>query len=69
MAKTSLKYIVPSPPNPTKFHLRSPRGANLATRVWPLAEISNPDVKLVALCLLVHGGGWHSGYFHNLAHT
>lgn len=57
------QYKVPSPPEPTTFHLRSPRGAHLATRVW--APKIMDDV--VALCLLVHGGGWHSGYFHNVA--
>lgn len=56
----SLKYSIPSPPIPTKFPLKSPRGANLATRVWPAKDP-------VALCLFVHGGGWHSGYFQDLA--
>jgi acetyl esterase/lipase len=56
----SLKYSIPSPPIPTKFPLKSPRGANLATRIWP---VKDP----LALCLFVHGGGWHSGYFQDLA--
>lgn len=60
---SSLKYQVPSPPIPTKFPLKSPRGANLATRVWPVKN--NKSAK--ALCLLVHGAGGHSGYFDSLA--
>ena len=60
---SSLKYQVPSPPIPTKFPLKSPRGANLATRVWPARN--NNSAK--ALCLLVHGAGTHSGYFDSLA--
>lgn len=59
----SLKYQVPAPPIPTKYPLKSPRGATLATRVWPINSSKNPK----ALCLLVHGGGWHSGYFDDLA--
>ena len=57
---SGLKYEVPRPPKPTKFPLKSPRGASLATRVWPS---KNPK----ALCLMIHGGGWHSGYFNQLA--
>jgi len=57
---TPLKYPVPEPPTPTKFELASPRGAKLATRVW---AVNRPK----ALVLIVHGGGWHSGYFTNLA--
>lgn len=56
---SSLKYSIPKPPVPTKYPLKSPRGANLATRVWPVK-------KPKALCLIVHGGGWHSGYFDGL---
>ncbi|MEM8545492.1 MAG: alpha/beta fold hydrolase [Cyanobacteria bacterium P01_H01_bin.119] len=44
--------------------LYSPRGAKLATRIWknnPKGE--NPR----AVCLMVPGGGWHSGYFEPLA--
>jgi alpha-beta hydrolase superfamily lysophospholipase len=59
-AAIPLVYPVASPPEPTRFSLRSPRGANLATRVWP---VKGPR----ALCLIVHGGGWHSGYFEGLA--
>ena len=59
-----LRYDVPSPPSPTKFSLYSPRGSRLATRVWS-PVIDSDDI--VALCLLVHGGGWHSGYFQDLA--
>jgi alpha-beta hydrolase superfamily lysophospholipase len=59
-----LKFPIPGPPAPTKFQLLSPRGAKLATRVWPTPY----DNRLPsALCLLVHGGGWHSGYFGGLA--
>jgi alpha-beta hydrolase superfamily lysophospholipase len=59
-----LSYDVPSAPSPTKFPLYSPRGSHLAARVWsPLIDTEN----IVALCLLVHGGGWHSGYFQDLA--
>ena len=57
---TSLRFPVPLPPGPSKFPLQSPRGAKLATRVWP---VNRPK----ALCLFVHGGGWHSGYFQELA--
>lgn len=56
---TPLKYRIPAPPTPTKFPLKSPRGASLVTRVWPVK-------KPKALCLIVHGGGWHSGYFGDL---
>ena len=59
----SLKYPIPSPPTPTSYPLKSPRGAKLATRVWSTPTLQNPK----ALCLLVHGGGWHSGYFEKLA--
>lgn len=64
MSDTSrpLVYPVATAPHPTKFDLKSPRGAHLATRVWP---VKNPK----ALCLIVHGGGWHSGYFEGLAKT
>lgn len=55
-----MSYQIPPPPTATSFPLRSPRGARLATRVWPC---SNPK----ALLLLVHGGGWHSGYFAEFA--
>jgi alpha-beta hydrolase superfamily lysophospholipase len=57
---SSLKYSIPAPLVPTKFSLKSPRGASLTTWVWPVKE---PQ----ALCLIVHGGGWHSGYFDDLA--
>jgi acylglycerol lipase len=51
---------IPLPPFATAFSLRSPRGARLATRVWPC---TSPK----ALLLFVHGSGWHSGYFRDLA--
>lgn len=57
-----LTYPVATPPTPTKFALTSPRGAKLATRVW-----STTKEPTTALCLIVHGGGWHSGYFEGLA--
>lgn len=57
----STMYKVPDPPTPTQYELRSPRGAKLATRVWPVKG------KPKALLLLVHGGGFHSGYFAQLA--
>ncbi len=54
-------YKIPDPPTPTQFQLESPRGAKLATRVWPCQK------KPRALVLLVHGYGMHSGYFEELA--
>lgn len=54
-------YKIPDPPLPTQFKLHSPRGAQLATRVWSC------NSKPRALVLLVHGYGWHSGYFDELA--
>jgi alpha-beta hydrolase superfamily lysophospholipase len=56
-------YEVPGPPPATQFPLQSPRGAKLAARAWP-----NPSqTKPVALALLVHGYGDHSGYYGELA--
>lgn len=55
------EYAVPPRPPPTNFPLSSPRGASLAKRVW--APAGPPR----ALLLIVHGGGWHSGYFAQLA--
>ncbi|MGD1859076.1 MAG: alpha/beta fold hydrolase [Leptolyngbyaceae cyanobacterium] len=43
--------------------LYSPRGAKLATRVWNNVKGDRPR----AVCLMVPGGGWHSGYFEPLA--
>lgn len=63
MSTANLKYSIPAKPIPTNFGLKSPRGANLATRVWPTRNKNPPR----ALCLIVHGGGWHSGYFEDLA--
>lgn len=57
----TLKYPIASPPTPTTYSLTSPRGAKLATRLWPAKK------KTKALCLIVHGGGWHSGYFEGIA--
>lgn len=64
-----LKYPVALPPTPTKYNLRSPRGAKLATRFWPVDHKNQPGTSQGALCLIVHGGGTHSGYFEGLAHV
>ena len=57
----NLVHPIPLPPlPPTGKVLFSPRGARLATRLWPC-----PNPK--ALLLFVHGGGWHSGYFEEIA--
>jgi alpha-beta hydrolase superfamily lysophospholipase len=56
-------YDVPDPPLATQFQLRSPRGAKLAARAWPCPSKTKP----VALALLVHGYGDHSGYYGELA--
>jgi alpha-beta hydrolase superfamily lysophospholipase len=72
------KYPVATSPPPTKYKLQSPRGPILATRIWfPTATITKPSSSQLsskpqtkpptALVLLVHGGGWHSGYFEELA--
>ena len=55
-------YAIPEPPSPTKYKLVSPRGAHLATRIWKPSSS-----KPTCLILLVHGGGWHSGYFDAFA--
>ncbi|MEO1131436.1 MAG: alpha/beta fold hydrolase [Cyanobacteria bacterium J06639_1] len=61
---TLQKPAVPRPPEAAATPLYSPRGAKLATRVWN----SIPDGKSPrAVCLMVPGGGWHSGYFEPLA--
>jgi alpha-beta hydrolase superfamily lysophospholipase len=56
-------YEVSGPPFTTQFQLRSPRGAKLAARAWPCPSKTKP----VALVLLVHGYGDHSGYYGELA--
>ncbi|MGD1908823.1 MAG: alpha/beta fold hydrolase [Leptolyngbyaceae cyanobacterium] len=56
------KPAVPRPPEPAVDSLYSPRGAKLATRVWKNSAGSPHGV-----CLMVPGGGWHSGYFEPLA--
>ena len=56
------KPAVPQPPEPAVNPLYSPRGAKLATRVWR-NSVESPR----AVCLMVPGGGWHSGYFEPLA--
>eukprot|EP00540_Astrosyne_radiata_P020474 CAMPEP_0116866068 /NCGR_PEP_ID=MMETSP0418-20121206/25815_1 /TAXON_ID=1158023 /ORGANISM="Astrosyne radiata, Strain 13vi08-1A" /LENGTH=338 /DNA_ID=CAMNT_0004501645 /DNA_START=82 /DNA_END=1098 /DNA_ORIENTATION=+ len=61
-------HPIPPPPSPTKYKLTSPRGAQLATRLWtPPSSSSTGKKKAKALLLIVHGGGWHSGYFDGLA--
>ncbi|MEO0987152.1 MAG: alpha/beta fold hydrolase [Cyanobacteria bacterium J06639_14] len=55
------KPAVPRPPEPAVNPLYSPRGAKLATRIWR----NNTEPR--AVCLMVPGGGWHSGYFEPLA--
>lgn len=58
------KPAVPRPPEPAADPLYSPRGAKLATRIWRNnASGGSPR----AVCLMVPGGGWHSGYFEPLA--
>lgn len=70
---SSLPFVhkIPDPPVPTAYKLESPRGAKLATRVWaPPSSTSTPSTASPprALLLLIHGYGWHSGYFDELAH-
>ena len=55
---------IPRPPKPAADPLYSPRGAKLATRVWK-NNIKDGDLR--AICLIVPGGGWHSGYYEPLA--
>ncbi|MEO0770152.1 MAG: alpha/beta fold hydrolase [Cyanobacteria bacterium J06649_4] len=63
--RPSLKQpAVPPPPEPAADPLYSPRGAKLATRVW---TNNIKDESPRAICLMVPGGGWHSGYFEPLA--
>jgi alpha-beta hydrolase superfamily lysophospholipase len=63
---TTSIYKIPDPPPPSQFKLLSPRGAQLATRVWS-CNSNNNTKKPRALVLLVHGYGFHSGYFDELA--
>jgi alpha-beta hydrolase superfamily lysophospholipase len=65
----SMPFTVPSPPVPAASPLVSPRGAKLATRVWsPAYSVGHDNYdNIQAVCLLVHGGGFHSGYFEGLA--
>lgn len=62
-----LKYPVATAPTPTKNKLQSPRGAALATRFWSSSSSSSSSKLPQALVLIVHGAGWHSGYFEELA--
>lgn len=66
---TVMPFLVPAaPPAPLAPPLFSPRGARLATRVWtPATAAAAPGAAVRAVCLLVHGLGWHSGYFEGLA--
>ncbi|MEM6520541.1 MAG: alpha/beta fold hydrolase [Cyanobacteria bacterium P01_C01_bin.70] len=61
------KPAVPRPPEPAVDPLYSPRGAKLATRVWRNNAKNAKDESPRAVCLMVPGGGWHSGYFEPLA--
>ncbi len=58
------KPAIPRPPEPAADPLYSPRGAKLATRVW---RNDTQGASPRAVCLIVPGGGWHSGYFESLA--
>ena len=58
--KMNLKIGTPEPPVDVTPNLVSPRGAKLAIRIW------NPPQPPKALLVVVHGGGWHCGYFSNL---
>lgn len=58
------KPAVPRPPEPAVNPLYSPRGAKLATRIWRnTTKGGSPG----AVCVIVPGGGWHSGYYEPLA--
>lgn len=59
------KPQVPPPPLPSNYPLTSPRagGVRLATRTWAPSANSKPK----AIAVIVHGGGWHSGYYGFLA--
>lgn len=54
-------YPIPEPPTVSVHKLKSPRGAHLATRIW------KPTSKPKCIILLVHGSGWHSGYYNAFA--
>ncbi len=58
------KPCVPQAPEPQVNPLYSSRGAKLATRVW---RNNTKGESQRAVCLIVPGGGWHSGYFEQLA--
>ncbi|MEO0985327.1 MAG: alpha/beta fold hydrolase, partial [Cyanobacteria bacterium J06639_14] len=58
------KPAVPQPPEPAVPPLHSPRGAKLATRIW---KHNTKGKSPRAICLIVPGGGWHSGYYEPLA--
>jgi alpha-beta hydrolase superfamily lysophospholipase len=63
---STARYQIPDPPSPPKRELMSPRGARLATRYWACPRTSaRPQPR--ALAVLVHGYGYHSGYFGELA--
>lgn len=82
MQSSSSSPSVPPPPVPTNYPLTSPRGAGtkLATRTWAPPTIINrgddkttttttttTPIAIKAIALIVHGAGWHSGYFAELA--
>ena len=58
------KPAIPRPPELAENPLYSPRGAKLATRVW---KNNTKGESPRAVCLIVPGGGWHSGYYEPLA--
>lgn len=58
------KPAIPQPPEPAVSPLYSPRGAKLATRIW---SNNTKGGSPRAICLIVPGGGWHSGYYEPLA--
>ena len=59
-----MNFAIPLPPKQLEPALISPRGAQLATRLW-LPWSSGRNVK--AICVLVSGEYLHSGYFEGLA--
>jgi len=70
-SSSSSSPSIPPPPVATQYPLTSPRGGGtkLATRTWAPTndhdQTRTPSIQ--ALALLVHGAGWHSGYYAGLA--
>ena len=60
-----IDFVLPEPPTEVVPNLYSPRGAKLAVRIWKPNGMS-PSKPPKALVVIVHGGGWHTGYFSNL---